>query len=74
MSRENTYEERSHHGVIYTQLEPLKHIPASQGVLPIICHVISDDLTVSSEIVLLQLYTELNHQHQALPEINAIGV
>lgn len=65
----NTCEERSHHCVIYTQLEPLKHIPVSQGVSSIIWIIISDNSTASSEHVLLQLYTVLNQQHPVLPQL-----
>ncbi len=68
LSRENTCEERSLHCVIYTQQEPLKHIPASQGVLSIIWIVISDNLTARSGHVPLQLHAELNQQHPVLPQ------
>lgn len=44
-------------------LEPPAHIPASQGALSIIGIVISDNLTVGSEDILLQLNAELNQQH-----------
>lgn len=70
-SREYTCKERSLHCVIYTQLEPHEHVPASQGALSIIWTVISDNLTASSEHVLLQLYTELNQQHPVLPQLAA---
>lgn len=70
-SREYTCEERSHHCVIYTQLEPHKHIPACEGALSIIWTVIGENLTASSEHVLLQLYTELNQQHPVLPQLIA---
>lgn len=70
-SGEYTCEERSHHGVIYTQLEPLAHIPVSQGVLSIIWIVISDNLTASSEHVFLQLYTDLNQQYPILTQADS---
>lgn len=59
-------------------LEPLARIPASQGALSIIGIVISDNLTVGSEDILLQLNTELNQQHWLLAvagrsKINAIS-
>lgn len=58
--------------------EPLAHIPASQGALSIIKIVISDNLTVGSEDIQLQLNAELNQQHWLLAvagrsEINAIS-
>lgn len=59
-------------------LEPLARIPASQGALSIIGIVISDNLTVGSEDILLQLNTELNQQDWLLAvagcwKINAIS-
>ena len=71
---ENTQAMKGHITVIYTQLEPLRHIPFSQGVLSIMWTVISDNLTARVEQVLLELYSAGSSFVTAdSSEINVIG-